>query len=168
MPGDRLRSGLARLPFSRMEADAIASLAPSGSVLKATDFNASVRAATAPSVADYRIVHFATHGVLDTRTPELSGLVLSLENVHDWPVLRDVLRAEVPGLSAEDEGIGAVSVVGTGLAASHRVLREVTAALEALGAPPRAIFTSSLRVTACCDARVLKDAAREIHARVIR
>ena len=98
---------------------------------------------------------------------ERAGLVLSLENVHDWPVLRDRLRAEVPGLTAEDEGIGAVSVVGTGLAASHRVLREVTAALEGLGAPPRAIFTSALRVTACCDARVLKDAAREIHKRVI-
>jgi aspartokinase len=59
-----------------------------------------------------------------------------------------------------------VSVVGTGLAASHRVLREVTAALERLGAPARAIFTSSLRVTACCDARALKDVARELHARL--
>src|SRR5512138_2124579 len=98
---------------------------------------------------------------------ERAGLVLSLENVHDWPVLRDLLRAEVPGLTAEDEGIGAVSVVGTGLAASHRVLREVISALEKLGTPPRALFTSSLRVTACCDARVLKDAVRELHARLI-
>ncbi len=98
---------------------------------------------------------------------ERAGAVVALENVHDWPVLRDLLRAEVPGLTAEDDAIGAVAVVGTGLAASHRVLREVMAALEQLGAPPRAIFTSALRVTACCDARALKDAAKEIHRRLI-
>ena len=98
---------------------------------------------------------------------EAAGLALSLDNVHDWPLVRARLVAEVPGLSAEDAGLGAVSVVGTGLSAGHRVLREVTAALEALGAPPRAIFTSALRVTAYCDARVLADAARALHARLV-
>jgi aspartate kinase len=58
-------------------------------------------------------------------------------------------------------------VVGTGLAAAHRVLREVTAVLEGLGAPPCAVFTSALRVTACCEARVLADAARAVHRRLI-
>jgi len=95
-----------------------------------------------------------------------AGLVLSLENVHDWPLLKRSL-AEVPGLSAEDEGIGSVSVVGTGLSAGHRVVREVIAALEGLGAPARALFTSALRVTAYCDASAVKDAAREIHRRLI-
>jgi aspartate kinase len=98
---------------------------------------------------------------------ERAGLVLSLENVHDWPVLRASLLAAVPGLSAEDEGLGAVTVVGTGLSAGHRVLREVTAALAGLEAPPRAIFTSALRVTALCETRVLADAARALHARLV-
>jgi aspartate kinase len=98
---------------------------------------------------------------------ERAGLVLSLENVHDWPVLRAPLLAAVPGLSAEDEGLGAVTVVGTGLSAGHRVLREVTAALAGLEAPPRAIFTSALRVTALCETRVLADAARALHARLV-
>jgi aspartate kinase len=97
---------------------------------------------------------------------ERAGLVLALENVHDWPLLRRSL-AEVPGLSVEDEGIGAVSVVGTGLSAGHRVVREVTAALEAMGTPPRALFTSALRVTAYCDGRAVKEAAREIHRRLV-
>jgi aspartate kinase len=97
---------------------------------------------------------------------ERAGLVLALENVHDWPLLRRSL-AEVPGLSVEDEGIGAVSVVGTGLSAGHRVVREVTAALEAVGTPPRALFTSALRVTAYCDGRAVKEAAREIHRRLV-
>jgi aspartate kinase len=98
---------------------------------------------------------------------ERAGLVLSLENVHDWPVLREELRAAAPGVAVTDEGLGAISVVGTGLSAAHRVLREVTAALEELGAPARAVFTSALRVTACCEARVLADAARAVHRRLV-
>lgn len=96
-----------------------------------------------------------------------AGLVLSLENVHGWPVLRGLLRTAVPGLAVADEGMGAISVVGTGLGASHRVLAVVTEALAALGAPTRAIFTSALRVTACCDARVLPEAARAVHGRLL-
>src|SRR5512138_3275660 len=98
---------------------------------------------------------------------ERAGLVLDLENVHDWPILEAALRAEVPGLTAEAEGIGSVSVVGTGLSAAHRVLREVTGALEGLGARARALFTSALRVTAYCDGKAVKDAAREIHRRLV-
>jgi aspartate kinase len=98
---------------------------------------------------------------------ERAGVALSLENVHDWPVLRAGLLAEEAGIAIDDEDLGAVSVVGTGLSAGHRVLREVVAVLAALGAPPRAIFTSGLRVTTYCDARVLKDAARGVHERVV-
>lgn len=137
-----LRSGFARLPFSRMEADAIASLAPAGSVLEATDFNASVRAATAPSLVDYRIVHFATHGVLDTRTPELSGLVLSLIDREGRPQdgfirLLDLdrlhLNADVAVLSGCETALGR-SVEGEGVigltrgflaAGAHRVVASV-------------------------------------------
>ena len=70
--------GLGRLPFSRQEADAIVALVPAQSGLKATGFDATRDAATNPRLADYRIVHFATHGVLNARRPELSGVVLSL------------------------------------------------------------------------------------------
>jgi len=67
---------LARLPFSRREADAIVALAPGA--LAVTDFDATRAAAKQPSLAGYRIVHFATHGLLDSRHPELSGIVLSM------------------------------------------------------------------------------------------
>ena len=74
-----LRDGrLGRLPFSRQEAEVIAALAPAGRALTATGFDASREAATRPSLGEYRIVHFATHAVLNTRRPELSGVVLSL------------------------------------------------------------------------------------------
>ncbi len=96
-----------------------------------------------------------------------AGLALSLENVHGWPVLRGRLLAAVPELAIADQGVGAISVVGTGLGASHRVVREVSGVLVELGAPPRALFTSALRVTAYCDERVLADAARAVHARLM-
>jgi CHAT domain-containing protein len=70
--------GLGRLPFSRQEADAIVALVPANRSLKATGFGATRDAATNPRLAGYRIVHFATHGVLNARRPELSGVVLSL------------------------------------------------------------------------------------------
>jgi aspartate kinase len=96
-----------------------------------------------------------------------AGLVLALENVHDWPLLAEALRAGVPGVEIADEGLGAISVVGTGLSAAHRVLREVTDVLASLDAPPRALFTSALRVTAYCAARALPEAARALHHRLI-
>lgn len=68
----------ARLRFSRAEAEEIARLAPPGSILKALDFDASRETAMRPEIGQYRIVHFATHSLLDNQHPELSGVVLSL------------------------------------------------------------------------------------------
>ena len=45
---------------------------------KPFDFAASRATATSPELAQYRTIHFATHGLLNTVHPELSGLVLSL------------------------------------------------------------------------------------------
>src|SRR5208337_3382817 len=67
-----------RLPFTRQEATYIVATAPAGSSLEALDFQASRETATSAALAQYRIVHFATHGLLDSEHPELSGLVLSL------------------------------------------------------------------------------------------
>jgi CHAT domain-containing protein/tetratricopeptide (TPR) repeat protein len=71
-------SSLRRLPYSSQEAQAISKLAPKEKVFVATGFMATRAAATSPDLAQFRNVHFATHGVLDSRRPELSGLVLSL------------------------------------------------------------------------------------------
>ncbi|HQR36473.1 MAG TPA: CHAT domain-containing protein, partial [Blastocatellia bacterium] len=68
----------ARLPFSREEADTILSFAPNGKGFKALSFAANRTTATSSELAQYRIVHFATHGLLNSEHPELSGLVFSL------------------------------------------------------------------------------------------
>lgn len=69
---------LGRLPFTRKEADTIMSLVPQSSRKEELDFAANLSNATSTDLAQYRIVHFATHGFLNSRHPELSGIVLSL------------------------------------------------------------------------------------------
>ncbi len=71
---------LPRLPFTRKEAQTILSLVPANERLAAFDFAASQMTATNPELAQYRYVHFATHGLLNPLHPELSGIVLSLFN----------------------------------------------------------------------------------------
>ena len=92
---------ISRLPFSRREADAIIADAPPGDSFKAVDFRASRTTATSPELAQYRVVHFATHGVLDSRNPALSGIVLSLVDRQGKPVdgflrLWDVYNLRLP------------------------------------------------------------------------
>ena len=72
------REGFTRLPFSRREAEDITRLVPRGTLLRATDFDASRALVTEGGLADRHVVHFATHGLLDSEHPDLSGLVLSL------------------------------------------------------------------------------------------
>jgi CHAT domain-containing protein/Tfp pilus assembly protein PilF len=72
------RGPYARLPFTRTEADRILALVPENARLRAVDFDANLEGVTGGVLGDYRYVHFATHGVLDSRDPELSGIVLSL------------------------------------------------------------------------------------------
>jgi CHAT domain-containing protein len=67
-----------RLPFSRKEADSIEAMASSGDVLKAVDFSANKTTAIDPEIGQFRIVHFATHALINSQHPELSGIVLSL------------------------------------------------------------------------------------------
>ncbi len=73
-----------RLPFSRREADVIAALAP-GQAFKALDFEASRATATSSVLSEYRVVHFATHTVINSTHPELSGIVLSLVDERGRP-----------------------------------------------------------------------------------
>lgn len=77
---EALRGGLERLTFSGREAEAILDLVPKENGLAALGFRADRATATGPAVGAARIVHFATHALLDGRNPELSGIVLSLRD----------------------------------------------------------------------------------------
>jgi CHAT domain-containing protein/tetratricopeptide (TPR) repeat protein len=69
---------LERLQFSRREADVIRELLPASERFSALDFDASRETLLSSALGDYRMVHIATHGLINSRHPELSGLVLSL------------------------------------------------------------------------------------------
>jgi len=72
-----------RLPASRDEANAIAAIfggANSDAVHIALDFDASRNNVREGGLEHFRLLHFATHGVVDSRHPEMSGLILSLVN----------------------------------------------------------------------------------------
>jgi CHAT domain-containing protein/tetratricopeptide (TPR) repeat protein len=74
-----------RLPASRREAEAIAALAPAGQALVALDFDAALPLVLGDRLSAYRILHFATHGVIDAERPALSGLALSMVDAQGHP-----------------------------------------------------------------------------------
>ncbi|MEW6211263.1 MAG: CHAT domain-containing tetratricopeptide repeat protein [Acidobacteriota bacterium] len=107
--------GFPRLPFSRREAEAIIASAPRGQAIKSLDFEASRNRVTGLDLGNYRIIHFATHGLLNSTHPELSGIVLSLVDeegqaqngflrLHEIYNLK--LPAELVVLSACQTGLG--------------------------------------------------------------
>ncbi|MGZ5481926.1 MAG: CHAT domain-containing tetratricopeptide repeat protein [Pyrinomonadaceae bacterium] len=71
---------LARLPGTRVEAEAIAASARTGGAKADVwmDLGASEEKIHAANVANYRIVHIATHGLLNVERPQFTGVVLSL------------------------------------------------------------------------------------------
>jgi CHAT domain-containing protein len=76
---------LRRLRFTRQEADEITRLANNDLKLEAVDFEANRALATSAELSQYRIVHFATHGLINNTHPELSGVVLSLVDEKGRP-----------------------------------------------------------------------------------
>jgi CHAT domain-containing protein/predicted negative regulator of RcsB-dependent stress response len=115
--------GFGRLLSTRAEAAAILSLVPDRERMRALDFEASRTTALKPELSEYRIVHFATHGMLNNVHPGLSGIVLSLVDKEGHPQdgflrLQDIynlkLSAELVTLSACQTGLGK-EIKGEGL-----------------------------------------------------
>lgn len=114
---------LPRLAHASEEADAISAVAPWGTTLVAKGFEANRETAMSSEVGQYQILHFATHGFLESERPELSGIVLSsvdrdgnetdgLMALHDIYSLD--LSAELTVLSACQTALGK-DVKGEGL-----------------------------------------------------
>ncbi|MFQ6093694.1 MAG: CHAT domain-containing protein, partial [bacterium] len=102
-----------RLRFSGQEAKAIASLYPEEKVRVFLRAQAREEEIKKEELEGYRILHFATHGVLDEVVPRRSGVVLALDEdpvedgflqIHEIFNLR--LGADIVVLSACQTGLG--------------------------------------------------------------
>lgn len=171
----RLPNGfLPRLRFSRKEAEAIVSAAKDAT-FEALDFDASKETLAATPLREYPIIHFATHGALDTEHPELSGLVLSLFDANGrkrdgFLRLHEIynldLDAELVVLSACETALGK-EVHGEGLigitrgfmyAGAERVVSSIWKIDDRASARLMARFYERLLATGASPSAALRDA----------
>ena len=156
-------SVIPRLPFSRHEANAIAQLVGREQSLKLLDFDASRAAISQPQLAEYGTIHIATHGLLNSQHPELSGLLFSLVDEHgrsqngflqlheiynlDLPANLIVLSACQTALGREIRGEGLVGLTrGFMYAGANRVMASLWKVDdEATAEMMRLFYTSMLQ-----------------------
>ncbi len=177
---------LKRLPFTRAEADAIGKLVPQSGRSIALDFTANREAVFNQDLSKYRFVHFATHGLLNSTTPDLSGIVLSMVDetgkptdgfVHAYEVFNLKLPVEMvvlsgcrTGLGKEIRGEGMIGLTRAFLyAGAERVLVSLWAVEDAATATLMAdtyagMLKRKLRPAAALRAAQLKMMADPKHA----
>jgi len=81
-----LGMNLPRLPFTRQEAQAIAGLVPAAGRMEALDFEATRALLLSKDLGRYQMLHLATHAIVNTEHPELSGIVLSQVDKSGNPI----------------------------------------------------------------------------------
>lgn len=104
-----------QLPNTRREVDGIGRLFAPERRTTLLGLNATESSVKHANLLDYRLVHFATHAVIDDRNPARSGIVLSLVNTGDEDgilrmneILNLEMSADLVVLSACQTGLGSL------------------------------------------------------------
>jgi aspartate kinase len=98
--------------------------------------------------------------------PERAELVLALDDVPDWPAVRERARARVADLALQ-EGVGAVTVAGDFVGRDAALVARAREAAAASGVEVDAVVSSPLRFTLYCAASAVDRLVAELH-RVLR
>lgn len=121
---------LNRLPGTRLEADSLLRLTKTGSSTKALGFDANNNWFTEAPLNQFRYVHLATHGIVDSDRPELSSIIVSAFDASGQPRKAFIrlpelfnldLAAQMVTLSACQTGLGS-NQPGEGLVGMTRGL----------------------------------------------
>ncbi len=95
------------------------------------------------------------------------SLVLSLENLHDFPALRRELAARFGAQVQLREGVGAVSAIGAGINATFGNLRRACRIVMGLGTPLLGVSTSGFRISLLLEDGALPRAVRALHDELV-
>lgn len=93
--------------------------------------------------------------------------VISRENLHDEPRVREMLASRFGDRARLIDGLGAVSVIGAGINATYASVRAGSEALTGQGMPIAGLATSSFRITWLVPRDRIDNAARALHRRFI-
>ena len=104
-------SSIKELPYARTEVEEISKLYPKGSTTLLIGKDATEVNAKKMDLQDYRLVHFASHGLIDEEHPQFSSLILNSGGDEDgYLTMREVfdlkLDADLVVLSACKSGLG--------------------------------------------------------------
>ena len=173
---------LPRLLYSRLEAQAVASVVPKGQTYEALDFDASRATVTSSSFGKSRIIHFATHGFFDSKKPELSGLIFSMVDRTGEPEvgfygLEDVFNASPTAdlvvlsgcqtaLGQEVDGEGLVGLAwGFLYAGANSVVASLWNVDDASTAELMRLFYEGMETNGLSPAKALRQAQLAISSR---
>jgi aspartate kinase len=101
--------------------------------------------------------------VLADHAAGFAALLLPRENLHGLAALRADLERRFEGEVLCREGVGAVSVVGVGIASEGACLRRALTALGGLGISPEGIHAAGLRLLLLVPGERLDECVRRLH-----
>jgi aspartate kinase len=112
-------------------------------------------------------LHVAALGFMEGAPSDAATVVVSRENLHNEDRLRRDLSAAFSSGARIVDGLGALSVVGTGINATYASVRRGSACLQKQGIASYGLSTSSFRATWLVQRTELDAAVRFLHAAFI-